>query len=308
MFFYLSLLLHNAIHLKHLFPQYSIGHFINQPKNKTEFEITRFDFMEEPDVEDVHKHSFYEILWVDAGLSRQTIDFYEYELKPQSLFFISPGQVHEFEEWQPLSGGTILFTEDFFRLQQANHNQLFEFTFLDNVYSNPNLQLSAEAYQEVRHTIELLISEKQRADCQQGILQSLLHILLLQIQRYSSLQDQHPIPSRYLLVFKQFRRMVEKEMGKGLTAREYADILHVSQHHLNRIVKEVSGKTATDLIRGQAMLEAKRMLAFSDMTVNEIAESLCFFDSSYFSKQFRKETGLSPLEFRIAMSEKYRTR
>ncbi len=91
--------------MKELFPFYSIGHFINQPTNSTDFEIMRFNEMEEPDVDDIHKHSFYEILWTEKGISKQTIDYKEYEVLPNSLFFISPSQVHQFEEWKPLTGG-----------------------------------------------------------------------------------------------------------------------------------------------------------------------------------------------------------
>ena len=68
------------------FPYYSIGHFINQPDSKTAFEITRFEEMEEPEVDDVHKHTFYEILWVDEGKSRQTIDYRSYDLGDRKSF------------------------------------------------------------------------------------------------------------------------------------------------------------------------------------------------------------------------------
>ena len=102
--------------MKNLFPFYSIGHFINQQGNQTQFEIMLFDSIEEPDVDDIHKHTFYEILWTESGISKQTIDYKEYEVLPNSLFFISPNQIHQFEEWKPLKGGTILFTEDFFLL------------------------------------------------------------------------------------------------------------------------------------------------------------------------------------------------
>ena len=115
--------------MNNLFPYYSIGHFINQPESKTEFEITRFEEMEEPEVDDVHRHTFYEILWVDAGVSRQIIDYVEYDLSENSLFFISPGQLHEFEEWQPLRGGTIMFTSDFYLFNQQNQEMLFELSF-----------------------------------------------------------------------------------------------------------------------------------------------------------------------------------
>ena len=54
-----------------MFPFYSIGHFFNQPGNTTEFGITRFDEMAEPDVDDLHKHTFYEIIWIEQGVSYQ---------------------------------------------------------------------------------------------------------------------------------------------------------------------------------------------------------------------------------------------
>lgn len=64
--------LNKIITVTALSPFYSIGHFINQPTNKTEFEITRFETVDEPDVDDLHKHTFYEIIWIEDGQSRQT--------------------------------------------------------------------------------------------------------------------------------------------------------------------------------------------------------------------------------------------
>jgi hypothetical protein len=60
--------------MQKVFPLYSIGDFINEPENPTGFEITLFENMAEPQVEDLHKHTVYEILFVDGGKSKQTID------------------------------------------------------------------------------------------------------------------------------------------------------------------------------------------------------------------------------------------
>ncbi|WP_373497034.1 AraC family ligand binding domain-containing protein, partial [Aquiflexum sp.] len=138
------------------FPHYTIGHFINEPDNSTEFEIMRFEDMIEPEVDDVHKHTFYEIIWIEEGNSRQTIDYKTYEIAPQSLFFISPNQVHEFEAWQPLKGGSILFTEDFYLLNQTNKDRLFVLSFLDNFYADPCLRLQETELAEIKHTIDWL--------------------------------------------------------------------------------------------------------------------------------------------------------
>ena len=292
--------------MKSLFPFYSIGHFINQPNSKTEFEITLFEEMEEPDVDDLHKHTFYEILWVDEGKSRQTIDYQSYDLGTESLFFISPGQLHEFEAWQGLKGGTIMFTAEFFLLNQQNTDKLFELSFLDNYYTTPQLQLSTASFKDIRKTIDWLLQEKQRKDTNPAILQSLLHVLLLQAQRTIDTNTSTTTSKNYIIIYKKFKSLIEKHFHKGLTASDYATQLHLSQHHLNLAVKQVTGKTATEVIRARAILEAKRLLTFTDLSVSEIAAELGYFDSSYFAKIFKKESGLSPKAFRNQMSEKYR--
>lgn len=294
--------------MKDLFPFYSIGHFINEPTNKTEFEIMRFETMEEPNVDDVHKHTFYEILWTEDGISKQTIDYKEYEVLPNSLFFISPNQVHQFEEWKSLKGGTILFTEDFFLLNHNNKDKLFELSFLDNFYANPCLQLDPESFANIKQIIDLISIEHKRVDKSQSITQSLLHVLLEQVQRYIDVTAQKTTSKKYIVLFKHFKKLLEKHYHENLTASFFAQQLNITTHHLNLISKEVTGKTASEIIRARSILEAKRILTFTDKTISEIAFELNYTDSSYFAKTFKAETELSPTAFKTKISEKYRRR
>lgn len=292
--------------MKDLFPFYSIGHFINQPTNPTQFEILRFEEMEEPEIDDVHKHTFYEILWTEKGISKQIIDHKEYEVLPQSLFFISVNQVHQFMEWKPLTGGTILFTEDFFLQNRIDKEKLFQLSFLDNFYINPCLNLDAEEFEEVKHTIDLIIKEQKRSDKSPNILQSQLHILLEQVQRCVNKRTVNQMSKRCLILFKQFRELLEKHYKENESVTFYADKLRVTQHRLNEVCKSATGKKATDVIKSRSILEAKRLLAFSDLTVSEIAAQLNYFDSSYFSKVFKSVENATPLAFKKEMYEKYR--
>lgn len=294
--------------MKDLFPFYSIGHFINEPSNQTEFEIMQFDKMEEPNVDDIHKHTFYEILWTEKGISKQTIDYKEYEVLPNSLFFISPNQVHQFEEWKPLKGGTILFTEDFFLLNHNNKDKLFELSFLDNFYANPCIQLDKKNFADIKQTIDLIANEQKRKDKSQTITQSYLHILLAQVQRCVDIETEKPLSKKYLILFKQFKNLLDKHFTENKTTSFFAEQLHITTHHLNLIIKNVTGKTASEVIRARSILEAKRLLTFTDFTVSEIAAQLNYFDSSYFSKLFKAETNKTPAVFKNEMSEKYRIR
>lgn len=287
---------------------YRIGHFINQPDNPTEFEILRFDEMEEPNVEDFHKHSFYEILWTEKGESRQIIDYNEYVVKPHSLFFISPNQVHHFEEWKPLSGGTILFTEDFFLLNRSNKDTLFELSFLDNLYSNPCIEFSKESFAEISILIDQIIAEQKRQDRNASIIQAYLHILLARVQRHIDTINVSVSSKKYLIRFKQFKQVLEEHFWENKTANFYAEHLHITPHHLNLICKATTNHTATEIIRGRTILEAKRLLTFTDKTIAEIAFELNFTDGSYFAKTFKSFTDQTPQDFKRKMSEKYRTR
>lgn len=293
-----------------VFPAYRIGHFLNQPDNPTEFEVLRFEQMAEPNVEDPHRHLFYEILWTDAGRSRQAIDGVEYELTAGSLFFISPGQLHFFEEYEQLRGGCILFTEEFFLLGRTDRHQLFELSFLDNCYGHPHLVLSGAAFAELRGTIAALEAEARRPDRSSVVSQGLLQVLLAQIQRCVDAQAGAAAPARrYVVLYKQLKALLDRHFLDHLTPADYAARLAITPHHLNLVCKAVSGgRTAGDIIRSRALLEAKRLLAFTEQPVSEVAAQLQFLDPSYFARVFRAETGLSPAAYQRAMSEKYRKR
>ncbi len=296
----------STFEMKEVFPFYSIGHFINEPKSQTEFEIMRFDQMDEPDIDDIHKHTFYEILWTETGKSKQIIDYKEYDVLPNSLFFISPNQVHQFEEWKPLKGGTILFTEDFFLYNHINKEKLFQLSFLDNFYTNPCLYLTAKEFTEIKLTIDLLITEQERVDKNISITQSLLHILLEQVQRLVNMRTKNVMSPRCLILFKQFRELLEMHYKENQTASFYADKLFVTQHRLNEVSNSATGKKASGVIKSRSILEAKRLLTFTDLTISQIASQLNYFDSSYFSKVFKSIEKCTPNDFKKTMSEKYR--
>lgn len=285
---------------------YSIRDFTNRKDDGTEFGILEFNNMEEPNVDEFHKHTFYEIIWTDAGVSKQFIDYQQYTVQPNSLFFISPNQVHQFEEWKPVTGGTILFTEGFFLLNHNNRDKLFELSFLDNFHANPCLQLAKGKFIEIRNTINDLIAEHRRTDRRDTIVQSLLHVLLGRIQRCVDSNKQRTIPKRSIILFKEFKRLLELHYAGNVTASFFADMMSISAHHLNLTCKRITGKTASDVIRERRILEVKRLVTFTNHTISEIAFMLNFTDSSYLAKIFKSETNMSPIEFKEKMSEKYR--
>ena len=83
------------------------------------------------------------------------------------------------------------------------------------------------------------------------------------------------------------------------TAKDYAERLAVHVNHLNKVLKENTGKTTTEIIGSRVTQEAKILLKQTDWNVSEIAYSLGFEEVAHFSNFFRKQMDVSPAQFRV---------
>ncbi len=97
---------------------------------------------------------------------------------------------------------------------------------------------------------------------------------------------------------RQFMLLVEQHYQETCSLTEYAMMLHVTTGVLIETVRRSLGQPAGQIIRERLLLEAKRLLRYSDLPVAEIAARLNFEDPSYFSRFFKDKTGFSPSEFR----------
>src|SRR5260370_19408751 len=105
---------------------------------------------------------------------------------------------------------------------------------------------------------------------------------------------------------RRFRQEVERSFRTSTSVRDYAKMLGVTTSHLREALRLETGLTAGELIRARLLLEAKRLLLHSELTIAEIGYELGFEDPSYFSRFVRREVETSPVEFRKRIREKYR--
>lgn len=78
----------------------------------------------------------------------------------------------------------------------------------------------------------------------------------------------------------------------------YADQLHITPKYLSSVIKEVSGRSAVEWIDRYVILEAKALLRYSGLSIQEIAYELNFSTQSFFGKYFKHHTGMSPSEYK----------
>jgi AraC-like DNA-binding protein len=130
-------------------------------------------------------------------------------------------------------------------------------------------------------------------------LHAYLRLLLIEAKRLSenTAGINHKDESAGLLT-KKFLLLVERNFLAIVSVADYAEMLNVTPSHLIETTKRAIGKPAGRVIRERVLLEAKRLLCYSDMSASEIAYHLSFEDPSYFSRFFKKYTGITPIEFR----------
>jgi AraC family transcriptional activator of pobA len=251
-----------------------------------------------------HKHDFYVIFWIENGRLLQKLDNKIYTLQKGDIFVACPGQVHEndFGDAYPkIDGGAILFTAHFIN-QLKERNEISELTFLDNTFSNPHLHLSDPELERFLSINYALSKEMNRTFPNRAIVKPLLSALLLSIQQTIDSSIIKTTSNRHIKVYKQFKHFLELHYKENKTLGFYADILHISGRHLNRLLKETTSNTAVEMIRGRSILEARRLLSFTDLNISEIAGSLGYLDNSNFTKIFKKEIGQTPQAYRLSMS------
>lgn len=269
------------------------------------------DFLMQSEINDCspHVHSFYEILWFQEGEGMHTVDFVDYQVKPNTIFFLSPGQIHNFDANVDKESGlclykglTIKMCTDFMRDEDCGNNAILKYNAFHTYDTVPYYNIDEETALELKDLVQKMEQESKRAGefGNIDILKSLLRIFLVNIQRHGkqgkSMHLDNRKPSHQLFV--EFRRMVDLEFTRLHTVQEYADRLNVAVRTLNKCVNECSQKSPLTFINDRIVLEAKRMVRYTNLMIKEIAYELGYEDPSYFVKLFKRQTGYLPSDFR----------
>lgn len=253
-----------------------------------------------------HRHTFYEIVLVTGGRGSHVVDLRRRPLKPPQLCVITPGQVHYWEGVSELNGWVILF-DDAFLLAHPGDRDL-----LRALGEGNGLRLDEPGggeHPEDAAELERVVTGMLREHAEQrpgmvSVLQAYLHILVVRASRLPAGRTEagQPVAARpgpAALLSQRFARLLTGPGGAtGQSVRDWAAELGVSVSHLNESVKAATGRTPGQLIRQAQVLEAKRLLASTSLTVGRVAREVGFTDAAYFCRFFRRETGTTPGEFR----------
>lgn len=271
-----------------------IGHSHNKERD---FKITcNVSDDKQVEVPFSHRHFFYAVYWIHQGSGIHVIDFEEYEIKPNRIFFVKPEQIHFLHNNTMMEYSALQFTEEFMSCSDTGYQTeereiavchdltLEEQERMEILFK----QISAEAVSGLEYSTALIQSE--------------INTLLLDLERIGLDKRRYTALPDLLL---KYRMLVEKQYTATRLVQKYAGQLGVSANYLNVLVRKYLGKSALNLINERVILEIKRRLLRTEKGVSEIAYDLGFDELSYFSRFFKRHTGMTPIAFREKMNEMY---
>ncbi|MFB6456655.1 helix-turn-helix domain-containing protein [Chitinophaga sp. Hz27] len=251
-----------------------------------------------------HRNNYYLMAFIRKGGAKKWIDMAPYLTRDNTFYFTSPSQILLKEEARALDSTGITFTEEFLSFQE--NAALSQLPIIRNPYSVHELRLSPADIDFMEDMLAKINAEYiQGGPWRQRMLTAYITVLLtylsrLYVEQYSADQT---TPDKLLL--KRFRAKINESFRELHEVGDYATQLHISAGHLSEVVKEHSGKPAIKHMHERITLEARRMLFHSHQTSKEIAFDLGFTDASYFNRFFKRETGMTPAEYRSASREMY---
>lgn len=269
-----------------------IGHSAEHTEDfKIQLDVHRDESVE---VEFSHRHAFYAIYWIHERVGIHMIDFVDYEIRPDRVFFVRPDQVHLFANTGDMCYSAIQFSEDFML------NGEMEYTI-------PNIETFVDIAPDARHRLKTLFG-MMLAEHDAGlpnatpIIQSEVNTILLELNRLAgSNEGMYDIPE----ILIKFKKMVEKGFVELRQVSDYAIELGVTANYLNVLSRKYFSESALHIIHLRMTLEIKRLLVRTNLDISQIAYKLGFDELSYFSRFFRRNTGMTPLKFRERMHEMY---
>ncbi|MFD1872896.1 helix-turn-helix transcriptional regulator [Hymenobacter bucti] len=248
--------------------------------------------------------SFYKISLLRSRSRTEYAD-HTIDIEPDALVFSTPKVAFQWRPTEAQQGQFCLYTAEFLLpvlggltpdelpLFRANGYLVFQLTPAETARAAAIFtQMQQELASDYAHKYDLL----------RAYVLELLHLG----QKRQTTATLHPAHSAAARLTSRFAELLERQFPLTTpqqrvplrTAKDFADHLAVHVNHLNKVLKDSTGRTTTDLLGGRLAQEAKALLQQTDWTLWEIADSLGFVDVAHFSHFFRRYAAVSPGAFR----------
>ena len=246
------------------------------------------------------------ILLCSKGSGTFTSNLTRHTLTENSIFVHLPGSIIQAESTEEIALHAVICEEEFIRRINIDIRLLSQL-FL-HVEKQPCLKLDEKEWTGITRSFEELGAEgtEMPADVYSAeVIRSIIRTLAYKVCRVigrhieTSGERQVSARSRNDEYFSQFMNILGKHYTQERSVGFYAGQLNLTPKYLTTLIRKTSGRTAVEWIDDYVVLEAKNMLKYSTMSIQEIAYYLNFSNQSFFGKYFKSHTGMTPSAYRI---------
>ena len=271
--------------------------------NYKKFGLLHFDAALAAHCNDAAYQPFIKILYLKAGSSLH-VDFKQYLLEQDALFFIMPRQWYQLDDCPSNRGSLIYYNRDFYCIEIHDKEVACDGILYNNIYEVSYILLQPGESQTIADIIDELAQEIEQDD---SSLEEMLRLLLkkiiiksVRLWKASRVPDadENEEKQEDIEFMRKFSQLVELNYKQRHSVSDYADLLNITPKALTKRVSKYSKTTPNDVIKDRIILEAKRLLAHSEMHVKEISYALGYDDPAYFNRLFTKIAEVAPAEFR----------
>lgn len=241
------------------------------------------------------RYAFHEFVFIAVGQVWHIVDGETREIGPGTLSLIAPGQVFNCARTAGLTGWRLRFTDEFLP-DAAMATQVFS-----GVGRSLVIPLEPDDLQALSGIADLIERECARPSGmdQAAALRHLLALLLVHTERMiRSVVEAGYVEREDQRAFRTFVSLLENHFAIHHDVRRYADMMGLSPVRLSTIVGRSLGMSTKRAIDERLVLETKRLLRYSSLSVGQIATRLGYTDQFHLSKTFKRLTGTSPLAYR----------
>lgn len=239
-----------------------------------------------------------------AGRGRATINLKEYEVGPNTIVANLPENILRIDAVSDdFQGHILIVSVDFLREGRIDlKNMVSLYMYIKN---HPVAYLPAdvtgrlaEFYDLIRECFEDADSAFRR-EIVQGLVRAFVYKCCAQLNNRAPALEKRSVKSRREVLFLQFIELLTRYHKKERSVGFYAERMHITPKYMSSLMRRITGRSAAEWIDEYVILEAKTLLKYSDLSIQEVAYELNFSTQSFFGKYFKQHTGLTPGQYKM---------
>ncbi|MCW1962323.1 AraC family transcriptional regulator [Chryseobacterium viscerum] len=242
--------------------------------------------------------NYHHIVIIEIGKGVLTIDEHSFDIAAHEIFLLAKGQICRFEKVSSVSGYHISFGDCFWERVPSSASNCKAVLF-NNAAANQKLMPDQTEINEFLNLFKNLLTEYnvESYTNQMDVLAAYLKIIMIKLANVKIVKEE-TFDSQDYIIYRKFMELLSSKYHILHAVNNYSELLNITPRRLSELCKRCANKSAKEIINGQIIAEAKRLLQFSSHSVKEIAYLLNFGTSEQFSHFFKKNTAISPANYR----------